>query len=103
VKQSGYSFRVALLLGAITSVAVSVPAFAHDAKTHHAKVAMADARATALARAPGTVLDEELEHEDGRWIYSFEIRPQGEQGKRVEEVNVDADTGVIVDVHSEND
>lgn len=95
----------ALVLGLCTLAAGvgATTALAHDRHPHQAKVALSDARTTALARAPGTIVDEELEHERGRWIYSFEIRPQGEKGRLIKEVNVDADTGVIVDVHTEND
>ena len=71
---------------------------------HQAKVSLADARKTALARVPGTVEHEELEKEHGRWIYSFEIKPDGEQDPKViKEVNVDADTGEIVAVETEHD
>ena len=66
------------------------------------RISMQDARARALERVPGTVLHEELEKEDGRWIYSFEIRPQGvKEGEK--EVNVDADTGTIVAVEDDTD
>ena len=74
-------------------------ALAQGHAAHHtAAVAMVDARATALARVPGTVRHEELEHEGGRWIYSFEISTGG---PGIEEVNVDADTGALVSVEHE--
>ena len=73
-------------------------------KTKHvAKVSLEAARVTALARVPGTVRAEELEEEDGRWIYSFEIKPTGETRKIIKEVNVNADTGKIVDVETESE
>ncbi len=100
-----YPHGPALVFTLSTLVAGLAPtvALARDGHGHQAKIAIDAARATALARAPGTVVDEELEHERGRWIYSFEIRPQGEKGKLIREVNVDADSGVIVDVHTEKD
>jgi len=52
---------------------------------------------------PGKVLAEELEHEGGRWIYSFEIKPTGETRKLIKEVNIDADTGAVVDIGTEKD
>jgi uncharacterized membrane protein YkoI len=70
---------------------------------HHAKISMAKARAVALAKIPGSVRSEELEHERGRWIYSFEIKPAGETKKIVREVNVDADRGTIVSLEVERD
>ena len=48
-----------------------------------------------LARVPGgTITDAELEEEDGRLIYSFDIKVAGKSGK--EEVEVDATTGAVV-------
>lgn len=71
--------------------------------THVAKVSIEDARKTALARVPGTIKSEELEKEDGRWIYSFIVKPDGGRAGFVKEVNVDADTGVVVDVETERE
>lgn len=49
----------------------------------------------ALARvAGGTITEAELEEEDGRLIYSFEIKVAGKSGE--EEVHVDATTGEVV-------
>lgn len=67
-----------------------------DPSQHVAKVSMDAARTKALALVPGTVSAEELEHEGGRWIYSFEIKPKGETRRIVKEVNIDADTGALV-------
>lgn len=71
--------------------------------SHHAKLSMAKARAIALAKIPGTVRSQELEHEHGRWIYSFEIKPTGEVRRIVREVNLDADTGAVVSLEIEHD
>jgi uncharacterized membrane protein YkoI len=68
---------------------------AGHATPHHAKVPIEDARAVALRTVPGRIVAEELEEENGRWIYSFEIRNEGERG-RIHEVNVDADRGTVV-------
>jgi len=60
-----------------------------------AKIAEADARKTALAAVPGgRVQSHELERENGKLIYSYDIKVAGKSG--VEEVNVDAITGTIV-------
>jgi len=59
------------------------------------------ARATKIAtkKVHGTVRSKELEHEHGRWIYSFDIST----GKRkITEVNVDAYTGKVLAVDVEN-
>jgi ribosomal protein S3 len=65
----------------------------------HTKITMAEARATALKKAPGKVTSEELENEKGKWIYSFDIATSK---TGVTEVNVDAMNGKIVDVQHEN-
>jgi uncharacterized membrane protein YkoI len=67
------------------------------------KLTMEQARAIALGKVAGTIVHDELEKEKGRWIYSIEVRPTGETGRRVKEVNLDANTGEIVEVGSEND
>lgn len=60
-----------------------------------AKIPEANARKTALAAVPGgKVKSHELERENGRLIYSYDIKLAGKAG--VEEVNVDAKTGDIV-------
>ncbi len=89
------------------ALAVSAPMLATTAclaKTkHQAKLSMDQAREIALAKVPGKIKTEEMEKEKGIWIYSFEIRPDGETKKIVKEVNVDADTGKIVDIGTERD
>lgn len=53
------------------------------------------ARSAAVALVPGArVKSHELEHEDGRWVYSYDLEVQGRPG--VEEVQVDARTGAVV-------
>lgn len=60
-----------------------------------AKIAERDARKTALAAVPGgKVRSHELERENGKLIYSYDIKVAGKPG--VEEVNVDAMTGEVV-------
>ena len=60
-----------------------------------AKIAEVVARRTALAAVPGgKVQSHELERENGRLIYSYDIKVAGKPG--VEEVNIDAMTGEIV-------
>lgn len=69
----------------------------------HVKITMEQARATALQKVPGKIVHEELEHEKGRWIYSMEVRPAGETGKHVKEVNLDANSGEVVEIADENE
>jgi uncharacterized membrane protein YkoI len=88
--------RFALLLGTLALFASHLVAAQH--RQHKPRVAFEVARATALARVAGEVRHWEIEYEGHRWIYSFEIKA-GRPG--IEEVNVDADTGVIVSVEHE--
>ena len=60
-----------------------------------AKIEEKEARKTALGKVPnGKVREEELEEENGRLIYSYDIKVPGKPG--IEEVNVDAKTGEVV-------
>ena len=74
----------------------SIGAFAAEARP---KIGMARAMKIASKRVHGTIKSKELEHEKGRWIYSFDIST----GKgKITEVNVDAYTGKIIAVDVEN-
>lgn len=64
-----------------------------------AKITLAQARETALKRAPGNVEGSELEREHGKLVYSFDIR--NSKGT-ITEVQVSAITGKIVRVEHEN-
>jgi len=65
-----------------------------------AKVSEADAKATALAAHPGTLVETEYEiEEDGKASYEFDILGADKEEIKVE---VDAATGKIVEVSYEN-
>ncbi len=64
------------------------------------KISINDARTAALRQVPGTVVEEQLEHENGVDVYSFEVRPNQKSGTI--EVNVDANSGAIVAVENRN-
>jgi uncharacterized membrane protein YkoI len=60
-----------------------------------AKITEAAARATALKEVPnGTVKSSELERENGKLIYSYDITVPGKTG--IDEVNVNAIDGTVV-------
>lgn len=60
-----------------------------------ARISLAAATATALKEVPGsTVKSHELERENGKLIYSFDMKTAGKSG--IDEVNVDAMTGATV-------
>jgi len=67
-----------------------------------AKVSEESARAIALKAVPGaTVKEGELERENGKLIWSFDLKVAGKKG--VEEVQVDAITGKVVSREHESD
>ena len=64
------------------------------------KIGMKRAQEIASTRAHGLKLKaKELEHEKGRWIYSFEFK---NRNGSIREVNVDAYSGKIVGVEHED-
>lgn len=63
------------------------------------RVPLKIARKTATAYYPGRVQGEELEFEDGKWIYSFDLT--SEKDMRVHEVHVDALSGKVIGMHAE--
>ncbi len=78
----------------------TAPAFAGETQAQlqkEAKITMKQAKATALKSAHGTIKSSELERENGKLIYSFDV--SGKSG--VTEVNVDAITGKVIAVQHE--
>ena len=67
-----------------------------------AKVTPDSAMTIALARVPGGRIQKaEIEQEDGKLIYTFDIKVPGRRGIR--EINVDAMTGAVVGTEDEED
>lgn len=64
------------------------------------KITMEAARAIALKRVSGTVVEEELEKEKGRLQYSFDIR---DSNGKIWDVEVDAKTGKILKATDQDD
>ena len=66
-----------------------------------AKISLDSARTIALRKVKnGVIASEELERENGRLIYSFDVKEPGKRG--IEEVNVNALTGALTGVHHES-
>lgn len=63
-----------------------------------AKISLQQARAVALAKEHGTIVDQELESEGGGLRYSFDVKV----GAAVHEVGVDAKTGKVVEDSIDN-
>lgn len=74
-----------------------------DAKLKaEAKVSEADAIATVRKEVPdGEIEEAELEREDGKLVYSFDIKTPNKSG--VEELEIDAMTGAVVKKEYESD
>jgi len=103
--------KYATKIAAITlaaSFATAGSAFAQKAKPEsqaalmrEAKITKKAATATALAQVPGaTVRSSEIERENGKLIYSFDLKVKGKSG--IEEINVDALTGDVVNHEHES-
>jgi uncharacterized membrane protein YkoI len=90
------SIATDLMLVGLLSVLPS-HSFAYSAEqfANGAKVTIEQARTIALQARPGTITDEELEHEKGGsgLRYSFDIKSNG----ALYEVGVDAQTGKILE------
>ena len=96
--------RYVIAAAAVLTIVAAGRASAQETKAKHetqkslraeAKIKEADARKTALAQVPnGKVTAHELEREEGKLIYSYDIKVAGKPG--VEEVHVDAMTGQMV-------
>jgi peptidase YpeB-like protein len=90
---------LAFLLVAVAPLASASTKSEQAALQKEAKISMKHARSIALKAAPGTIASEELERENGRLIYSFDIK--NKKGE-VTEVNVNAMNGEVVDTHHES-
>ncbi|MEP7219594.1 MAG: PepSY domain-containing protein [Bacteroidota bacterium] len=86
-------------LGIVGALAVAAIVFTTGtASAQKAKITMKQARAAAQQAIPaGKIKSAELEHEDGQFIYSFDIK----EGKAIREVWVDAMTGQVVKTETE--
>ena len=85
--------RIAVF-GLIAALACPIIATAAETQAQlkkEAKISMKKARGIALKKAPGKISSAELERENGKLIYSFDIKQSGQTG--VTEVAVDAITG----------
>jgi len=69
-------------------------------KRNRVKITIEQARKIALEKVKGTIIEEELEKENGRLVYSIEIR---EENKKVHDVEIDTATGEIVKVELEDE
>jgi len=68
-----------------------------DSLAKKAKISEPEAAAIAMKRVPkGKIEAVELEREDGKFLYSYDLRTPGKSG--LDEVHIDAMTGKIISV-----
>jgi uncharacterized membrane protein YkoI len=95
---------IALSMASTAALAAQqpVPSLKEDKPGLAAQATITPDSATHLARLRvprGSVVAREIEEEDGRLIYSFDMKVPGKSG--IDEVNVDAKTAAIVGVEHE--
>jgi hypothetical protein len=64
-----------------------------------AEITSEEAEASALAQVPGTVIESELENENGNVVYAVEI----DTGSGAKEVKVDAGNGMVLHIDADDD
>jgi uncharacterized membrane protein YkoI len=90
-----------LLAAARASAQASYKRDIPDSLAKQAKVSESAAAATAQRRVPkGKIEGVELERDNGKLIFSYDIKTPGKAG--IDEVNVDAGTGKIIGVGHES-
>jgi hypothetical protein len=89
-------------LGAAFPLLGAHPVLADPAQVQAPRVSLGEARATALRAVPGTIVEEGLERENEKSVYSFTIRADASpKDARPKEVKVSADTGAVVSVEDD--
>ena len=95
--------RKIVLISTLLGSMLTLPVRASESQAElqgHAKITQAQAEKTALARVPdGKIQSAELEREDGKLVWSFDLARPGT--KDITEVQVDAQSGEIVSVENE--
>lgn len=82
----------------LTALILGLSVFSVSGQKH--KIGMTRAQSIAQSHAKGlTLRAKELEHENGRWMYSFEFR---NKNGSIREINVNAYTGKIVGIERED-
>ena len=101
MKSKFVPFTLSLALFASLSLPLTLTAKEPDpALKAQAKITQEQATKTALSKVPNGVIKEgELENENGKLVWSFDITTPG--SKNITEVQVDAKTGEIVSVEVE--
>ena len=91
------ALAVAVIVGLVGLVGCGSPQ-SQTATPAVATISIDQARATALAKVPGTVQHEKLKKTKKAQIYSFKIAPTGAEPGKLTKVEVDAVSGAILKV-----
>ncbi|MGC4087506.1 MAG: PepSY domain-containing protein [Polyangiaceae bacterium] len=93
--------RFVTVLALLVSVAAQLSA---PARADSKRVPLEEARRVALRRVPGTVLEEALEYDRGKEVYTFNIRPRrARPPDLIVRVKVDPGDGHIISVRREDE
>jgi uncharacterized membrane protein YkoI len=82
--------KVSGIIPIVFALCSSLAFAAHPPKT---RISMEQAQKAATQAQAGTIESKELEHEHGKWVYSFDIRGSDSM---IHEVQIDAKNGKIV-------
>ncbi len=97
LRSIGRAFALTVLAGTVAGAALAgeskAPPNAADAK-----ISQDQAEKIALAKVPGDVKEAELEKENGRLVWSFDI---AQAGSGVMDVEIDAQTGEVLKVEKD--
>ena len=94
--------RRSLMFSIMLGLAMVAGSPSRDAHADAARppVSIVQARKVALARVPGTIVNEKLKHKNKPPIWSIKIRPRGvaADSDQLTKIEIDADTAKIVKV-----
>ncbi len=96
--------KKAFVKSGITAIALILAGTAYakgKARPPKDVVSIETARNAATKSLQGKVQSEQLENEDGKWVYSFDLKSTGDS--KVHEVQVDARTGKLLTTSAESD
>ncbi len=100
-KNAMVKVKAALCAGLAAGLIAGCASMKED-KAAEAKISKADAEKIAMAQVPnGTIKEAELEKENGKLQWSFDMRTPG--SRETTEVNIDAITGGVISVGQDND
>ena len=91
------TYTAALIL---TTLSVISPLSVHaESNAPKERISMEQARKAALKVFSGKVKGEELEYENKRWVYSFDLKKDGDSN--IHEIQIDAVTGQLASQKTE--